>query len=64
MYALCVSGAVNTQGFVWKLFLFYFYRLYINFHLFIHILRVWDVDQVNLTKCMDTYKNLCFCDRK
>ena len=24
MYALCVSGAVNTQGFVWKLF----YALY------------------------------------
>ena len=21
MYALCVSGAVNTQGFVWKLFM-------------------------------------------
>ena len=20
MYALCVSGAVNTQGFVWKFF--------------------------------------------
>ena len=35
MYALCVSGAVNTQGLVWK-FLFYFYALYINFHLFIH----------------------------
>ena len=23
MYALCVSGAVNTQGFVWKLFMRY-----------------------------------------
>ena len=33
MYALCVSGAVNTQGFVWK----FFYALYINFHSFIHI---------------------------
>ena len=32
MYALCVSGAVNTQGFVWK----FFYALYINFHSFIH----------------------------
>ena len=31
MYALCVSGAVNTQGFVWK----FFYALYINFHSFI-----------------------------
>ena len=30
MYALCVSGAVNTQGFVWK----FFYALYINFHSF------------------------------
>ena len=33
MYALCVSGAVNTQGFVW---MFFFYALYINFHSFIH----------------------------
>ena len=33
MYALCVSGSVNTQGFVWK----FFYTLYINFHSFIHI---------------------------
>ena len=31
MYALCVSGAVNMQGFVWK----FFYVLYINFHSFI-----------------------------
>ena len=23
MYALCVSGAVNTQGFVWKVFMRY-----------------------------------------
>ena len=23
MYALCVSGAVNTQGFVWKFFMRY-----------------------------------------
>ena len=23
MYALCVSGAVNTQGFVWKFFMCY-----------------------------------------
>ena len=29
MYALCVSGAVNTQGFVWK-----FFMRYTNF--FIH----------------------------
>ena len=32
MYALCVSGTVNTQGFVWK----FVYALYINFHSFIH----------------------------
>ena len=32
MYALCVSGAVNTQGLVWK----FFYALYINCHSFIH----------------------------
>ena len=24
MYALCVSGAVNTQGFVWKFFMRYY----------------------------------------
>ena len=33
MYALCVSGAVNTHGFVWT----FFYALYINFHSFIHL---------------------------
>ena len=33
MYAQCVSGAVNAQGFVWKVF----YALYKRFHsLFIH----------------------------
>ena len=34
MYALCVSGTVNTQGFVWK----FFYVLYTNFPSFIHSL--------------------------
>ena len=33
MYALCVSGAVNTQGFVWKFFMCYIKK-------FIHSLRV------------------------
>ena len=32
MYALCVSGAVNTQRFCVEVF----YALYINFHSFIH----------------------------
>ena len=32
MYALCVSVAVNTQGFCVEVF----YALYINFHSFIH----------------------------
>ena len=36
MCALCVSGAVNTQGFVWK----FFYALYINFHSFIETFPV------------------------
>ena len=31
MYALCVSGAVNIQGYVWK-----FYVSHINFHSFVH----------------------------
>ena len=39
MYALCVSGAVNTQGFVWK----FFYALYINFHSFIHSFNQEDI---------------------
>ena len=39
MYALCVSGAVNTQGFVWKFFLcaiykFSFIHSFIHFHVF------------------------------
>ena len=33
MYALCVSGAVNTQGFVWKFFMRY---IYIFIHSFTH----------------------------
>ena len=33
MYALCVSGAVNTQGFVWKFFMHY---ISIFIHSFIH----------------------------
>ena len=32
MYALCVSGAVNTQGFCGE----FFYALYVNVHSFIH----------------------------
>ena len=36
MYVLCVSGALNMQGFVWK----FFYALYINFHSFIHYLII------------------------
>ena len=37
MYALCVSGAVNTQGFVLK----FFYSLYIYiFFLLIHLREV------------------------
>ena len=42
MYALCVSGAVNTQGFVWK----FFYALYINFHSFIHSNHLYKVRPV------------------
>ena len=35
MYALCVSGAMTTQGFVWNLFMRY---IYIFIHSFIDIL--------------------------
>ena len=54
MYALCVSGAVNTRGFVWKIF----YAIYISYvvsplltfvatgriwpDLYRHRVRVWD----------------------
>jgi len=37
MYALCVSGAVNTQGFVWKFFMRY---IYIFIHSFIHLIEI------------------------
>ena len=37
MYALCVSGAVNTQGFVWKFFLCAIYKFS-----FIHSFTVLD----------------------
>ena len=37
MFVLCVSGAVNTQGFVWKVF-FYARAIYtfVFIHYFIH----------------------------
>ena len=34
MYALCVSGAVNTQGFAWIYIYIYIYALHIHFHSF------------------------------
>ena len=45
MYALCASGHVNTQGFVWILF-FIFYPLYIHFHFSIHSDKQWHVSDV------------------
>ena len=35
MYGLCVSGALNMQGFVWKVF----YAPYVSFHLFNNFFR-------------------------
>ena len=43
MYALCVSGAVNTQGFVWKFFMRY---IYIFIHSFIHVLSTTRVHRL------------------
>ena len=41
MYALCVSGAVNTQGFVWKFLITRMTpALYKNCHSFIHTVLV------------------------
>ena len=37
MYALCVSGAVNTQGFVWKFFMAIYKFSFI--HSFIQVQR-------------------------
>ena len=49
MYALCVSGAVNTQGFVWKSFM---RHTYINLPTFIHSLEIirikWRVSNLPL----------------
>ena len=43
MYVLCVSGAVNTQAFVWK---FFFYALYLNLHSFIHLVLVLEFKSI------------------
>ena len=43
MYALCASGAVNTQGFVWKVFMRYIKN-------FIHSF-------IQNTKCMQYYQS-------
>ena len=37
---MCVSGAVNTQGFVWKFF-FFSYGLYIDFPSYICLGRTF-----------------------
>ena len=49
MYALCVSGAVNTQGFVWKFFMRY---IYIFIHSFIRYFPSYGLGG-------DTYANRC-----
>ena len=41
MYALCVSGAVNMQGFVWKVLIFLILRAIYN-HSFIHLYIVYE----------------------
>ena len=46
MYALCVSGHVNTQGFVWTFLILIFYTLYIHFHFFVHSDKQWHVSDV------------------
>ena len=44
MYALCVSGAVNTQGFVWK----YFMRYIKKNHSFICRGAGWEVREAGM----------------
>ena len=34
MYALCASGTVNTQGFVWKFFMRYIKKMHSFIHMF------------------------------
>ena len=48
MYALCVSGAVNTQGFVWK---FFYYVLYVNFH--VCTVCIWRCEHARF--CVDVF---------
>ena len=38
MYALCVSGAVNTHGFVWNFFMRYIKNV---IHSFIHLIYIY-----------------------
>ena len=67
MYALCVSGAVNTQGFVWK----FFYVLYISFHSFIQLSDITHRHQYlesDLVECIwlelkpgTSALNICVC---
>ena len=52
MYALCVSGAVNTQCFVWK----FFYALYIHLHSFIHFFHSF-IHAHSLGMNMNKYSN-------
>ena len=47
MYAVCISGAVNTQGFVWK---FLFFVLVFFIHLFIHFRLTHDLMTVFLSE--------------
>ena len=56
MYALCVSGAVNTEGFMWKFFMRY---IYIFIHSFIH---TFTVQSVSVLKFLDLVINSDFLD--
>ena len=57
MYALCVSGAVNTQGVVWK----FFYALYINFHSFINEVLNKAFEEWDILKALQNLKSNKAC---
>ena len=40
MYAPCVSGAVNTQGFVWSFFLSFFFSFFFLFFFFLFFFKM------------------------
>ena len=56
MYALCASGTVNTQGFVWK---FYMCLIEISIHLYEKSFEM--CHKLLMTECGCSEGTLCAC---